>query len=56
MAAPVAYGSDQARDWIQATAATHAMAAATLDPLTHCTEPGIKPEPPQQPEPLQWDF
>ena len=30
------YGSSQARDWIWAVAATH------LDPLTYCTELGIK--------------
>ena len=36
MAAPEAYGSFQARDWIQAPAVTYATGAATLDPLTHC--------------------
>ena len=33
MASLRAYGSSQARDWIQAAAP----AATTLDPLTHCT-------------------
>ena len=37
-----AYGSSQARDRIQATGATHATTAATPDPLTHCTRPGIE--------------
>ena len=37
MAIPMAYGSYQARDWIQA------VAVAMLDPLTHCTRLGIKP-------------
>ena len=55
MATPEAYGSSQARDGIQDTAATYATAAATLDPLTHCTGPWIEPVPPQQPEPLQSD-
>ena len=32
-----------------------AAAGATLDPLTHCTRPGIEPPPPQGPEPLQSD-
>ena len=41
-----AYGSSQARDGIQATAATYTTAAATPDPLTHCTGQGIKPAPP----------
>ena len=33
MAAPAAYGSSRARDWIRATAATYATAAAMLDPF-----------------------
>ena len=41
MAAPAAYGSPQARDWIQATAVTYATAAATPDPSTHCTRLGV---------------
>ena len=48
MAAPMSYGSSQARDWIQAPAVIHT--AAKPDPLTHCTMVGIKPMPPQQPE------
>ena len=32
MAAPMAYGSSQARDWIRAAAMTFTTAAATLDP------------------------
>ena len=39
MAAPMAYGSCQARDWIQAAA------AATPDPFNPCTWPKIKPIP-----------
>ena len=31
----------QARDWIQAAAATYAADAAPLDPLTHWTTVGI---------------
>ena len=41
MATPMAFGSSHSRDWMQATAATYAMAAAMLDPLTHCAELGI---------------
>ena len=41
---PPAYESCWARDQIQATVATNAAAAAILDPLTHCTGPGIRPE------------
>ena len=37
VATPTAYGSLQARDRIQATAATYTTATATLDPLTHCS-------------------
>ena len=37
MAAPVAYGSSQARGWIWAAAASCAIAVATWDSLTHCT-------------------
>ena len=33
MATPMAYGSSQARDWIQDTAATYTAAVATLDPF-----------------------
>ena len=51
----MAYGSSWARDWIQATVVTSA-AKATLDPLTHCARPGIKPAPPQQHKPLQVYF
>ena len=49
MAASTAYGSSQARDWIPPTAGTYAVAAATLDPLTHCPGLGIKLVPLQQP-------
>ena len=34
-----------ARDQIQAAAATYTTAVATLDPLTHCARPVIKPVP-----------
>ena len=37
MAVPIAYGCSQTRDWIQVTAVTYTVAAATLDPLTTCT-------------------
>ena len=47
MATSVAYGKSQVRDWIQATAAT------TLDALTHCAMIGIKPVPPERPQPWQ---
>ena len=43
MAAPAAYGSSQARDWIWATAMTYTTAAAMLDLLTHCAGPEIEP-------------
>ena len=39
MAAPSAYGSSRARNWIQAAD------VAAPAPLTHCTGPGIKPVP-----------
>ena len=47
-AAPAAHGISWARDRIQAAAATYTTAAATLDPLSHCTGLGIKPAPPQR--------
>ena len=56
MAESMAYGSSRARDGIPAVAATCAIAVGMPDPLTHCARPGIKPEAPQQPEPLQSDF
>lgn len=37
------------------SAATHATPAATPDPLTHCTRPGMEPAPLRRPEPLQSD-
>ena len=46
-AAPMAYGSSSARDWVWATAVT------MLDPLPHCAAPGSKPTSPRQPKPLQ---
>ena len=55
MAAPVAYGSSQARDQILATAVTYAATVATPDPLTYCAGSGIEPAPPQQPKPLKSD-
>ena len=55
MAAPAAYGSSWARDWILATATTHATAAATQDPLTHHTRLGIKHVPLPWTELLQVD-
>ena len=36
--------SSQARDQILVAVATHATAAAILDPLTHCAGPGLGPE------------
>ena len=55
MAIPTAYESSTAGVPIQVTAATHITAGIMLDPLTHCTGPGIEPTPLQQPEPLQSD-
>ena len=43
MAAPAAYGSCRARDWIWATAATYAAAVAMPDPLSHKARPGVRP-------------
>ena len=40
MAPPVAYGSSQASDWIQAAAATYATAVVMLDPLTYLCQAG----------------
>ena len=60
-AAPAAYGSSQARDWLRATAATYATyatyaaAVAMPDPLTQCTGQGIRPTPPYRPKMLQSD-
>ena len=44
MAALTAYGTSRARDQIQATVATCAVATviAVLDPLTLCAKPGMK--------------
>ena len=42
IAIPMAYGSCHDIDLIQATAMTYDAAAAALDPLIHCTRPGIK--------------
>ena len=47
MATPMARGSSQARNGIQAAA------AAMPDPLTHDTRPGVELAPLQQPELLQ---
>ena len=47
MATSAAYGNACASDGIQAIAATYAVAAAMLDPLTHCAGIGIKYAPPQ---------
>ena len=47
MAMLVAYGSSQARGWIQGAA------VAMLAFSTHCAGPGIEPTPLQQPEPRQ---
>ena len=47
MAAFIAYGSSQARDWIWHAIATYTTGVATPDPLTHYTGLGIKPMPPQ---------
>ena len=55
MAALIAYGSSQAREWIQDAAVTYAAAVATMDPLTHCPGLRIEPVPPQWPKPLQMD-
>ena len=53
MAAPVAQGSSQTRDWIHTTVANYTTAVATVDPLTHCARPGMEPTPPEWPKPLQ---
>ena len=45
MARPTAYESSQARDWIQATAATYYAyyaSAAMTDPLTYCMRSGME--------------
>ena len=55
MAIPTAYGSSQARKWIQATAEIFTEAVEMLDPLTHCARLGIKPVPSWWPKPLQSD-
>ena len=39
----VAYRIPRPRDQFQATVATYAATAATLDPLTYCAGPGIEP-------------
>ena len=49
MAEPSAYGSSQARDWIQAAV------VAMLDPVTHCARPGMEPVPLQWPKLWQLD-
>ena len=60
-AAPVAHGSSQARDWIQATATPHHDYGNT-GPSTHCTRLGIEPLPLQRqlpdPNPAspQWEL
>lgn len=48
MAAPMALESSWSRDQAQATAATCATAAATLDSLTHFMELRIEPAPLEQ--------
>ena len=53
MAKATAYGIFQARDRIQAAAATHANSCVMPDPLSHCTRLGIEPMPPLRPELLQ---
>ena len=45
MAAPMAYGTSQARDQIWATTETYTAAVAIPDPLTHCTPSGLEPAP-----------
>lgn len=54
-AAPMAYWISGARDWVWATAANYAAAAAMPDALTHRARPGIEPAPLQQPELLHLD-
>ena len=53
MAALMVYGSSQARDWIQASAATYVRYEAMPDPLTQYAGMGIESTPPQRPELLQ---
>ena len=53
MAAPMAYGSSQARNWIQATAVTYSSARATLNPLTHSPRTGMELAPLHWPKLLQ---
>ena len=55
MATSETYGISQARDRIQATAATYTAAVAMPDPLAHHAGRGIEPKPLHQPEPLQSD-
>ena len=43
MATPTAYGSSGTRDSFQAIAVTYTTAAASLDPLTHCSRWGSNP-------------
>ena len=55
MATPTAYGSSQAKIESEPQAVTGTPAAAPPDPLTLFPGPGVKPAPPQQPEPLHSD-
>ena len=55
MTTSTAYGSSWAKDQIQAAAMNYTAAAATPDPLTGYTGPGIKPLPLQLPVLLQSD-
>ena len=55
VAAPRAYRSSWARDWIWAPVVIYSTAVATPDPLIHHAGPGIEPAPPQQPEMLSLD-
>ena len=56
MAEPMAYARFWARGRIGAAIATYTPTVVTQDPLTHCTGPGIEPEPLQQLELLQLCF
>lgn len=55
MAALTVHENSQAKDGIQATAVTYAVAMATPEPLIHCAWLGIEPAPRQGPKPLQLD-
>ena len=50
LAAPAACGNSPRWNWIWVAAAIYATPGATLDPLTHCARPRIKPRSLQDPK------